>query len=153
MNEKQAARLLVTLSRTEPEYDALAAECGAAAEIRGPLPPDFPEQVLTLFRETHASAERVERYEENLSHLESYGAADILTPELIVAVMVLLSVHFHIKREKNGKWTFEAGFQPLNAQALKPVLSVLAAVMGELGEGLAELSEKLGGQTNAEQDT
>ena len=57
------------------------------------------------------------------------------------------------KREKNGKWTFEAGFQPLNAQALKPVLSVVAAVIGEFGEGLVELSEKLGGQTNAEQDT
>ena len=68
--------------------------------------------------------------------MQSFGAADILTPELIVAVMVLLSVHFHIKRDEKGKWTFEAGYTPLNTQALKPVLSVMAAVIGEFGEGL-----------------
>ena len=150
MNQKQAARLLMTLARTEPEYDALSAEYGAAAsDLRGQLPADFSEQALNLFRENPDTAARLERYEENLSHMQSFGAADILTPELIVAVMVLLSVHFHIKRDKKGKWTFEAGYKPLNAQALKPVLSVMAAVIGEFGEGLVELSEKLGGQDDA----
>ena len=150
MNDKQAARLLVTLARTEPDYDALSAEYGAAAsDLRGQLPPDFPEQALRLFRDNPDTAARLERYEENLSHMQSFGAADILTPELIVAALVLLSVHFHIKRDKKGKWTFEAGYTPLNAQALKPVLSVVAAVIGEFGEGLVELSEKLGGQDDA----
>lgn len=144
MKQSQAARVLVTLARTEPDYDALAAEYGAAAaDLRGPLPADFPEQALRLFRENPETAERVERYEENLSHMESYGAADILTPQLIVAVLVLLRVHFRIKRDKDGKWTFEAGFKPLDAQALKPVLSVAAAVIGKAGEGLSELSETL----------
>ena len=154
MNQKQAARLLVTLAHTEPDYDALSAEYGAAAsDLRGQLPPDFPEQALNLFRENPDTAARLERYEENLSHMQSFGAADILTPELIVAALVLLSVHFHIRRDKKGKWTFEAGYTPLNAQALKPVLSVVAAVIGEFGEGLVELSKKLPGQSDAGQDT
>ena len=150
MNEKQAARLLVTLARTEPGYDALSAEYGAAAsDLRGQLPPDFPEQALNLFRDDPATAARLERYEENLSHMQSFGAADILTPELIVAALVLLRVHCRVKRDKNGKWTFEAGFKPLKPDTLKVVLLMVAAVLGEFGKGLVELSEKLSGQSDA----
>ena len=103
---------------------------------------------MRLFRENPDTAARLERYEENLSHMQSFGAADILTPEIVLAALVLLSVHFHIKRDKKGKWTFEAGYTPLNAQALKPVLSVMAAVLGEFGEGLVALSEKFSPQSD-----
>ena len=159
--QAQAARILKTMARMEPKYDMLSAEYGVAENWRGQLPEDFPEQALKLLRENPDTAEQVDQYvslfnvlyPQYADSMESFGATDILTPELIVAVMVLLSVHFHIKRDKKGKWTFEAGFKPLNAQVLKPVVSVLAAVMGELGEGLVELSETLSGQTEIQQDT
>ena len=147
MNQTQAARILEAMARMEPEYDTLAAEyqnmlSGAV------LPVDFPEQALNLFRENPDTAAQIDRYEENLSHMQSYGAADWLSPQIVLSVMVLLSVHFHIRRDKNGKWTFEAGFQPLKAEGLKPVCSVLAAVIGKAGEGLTEIAETMGGQQN-----
>ena len=155
MNWSQEAQLLVMLARTEPDYDTLSAEYNAAAEDwREQVPADFAEQALNLLRADPDTAEQIDQYDslfsvlysQHTSSTDSFGAADILTPELIVAALVLLSVHFHIKRDKKGKWTFEAGYTPLNAQALKPVLSVVAAVIGEFGEGLVELSEKLDGQ-------
>ena len=155
MNHAQAAQILEVMARTGPDYDALSEEYGAAAEdLCGELPPDFPEQALNLLRTDPDMAEQIDMYDSLFSisssphtgYTDLFDAADILTPELIVAVMVLLSVHFHIRRDKKGKWTFEAGYTPLNAQALKPVLSVVAAVIGEFGEGLVELSEKLDGQ-------
>ena len=163
MNHAQAAQILEVMARTEPDYDALSEEYGAvlSEDWRERVSENFPEQALNLFRENPDTAEQIDLYDSLFSisssphtgSMDSFGAVDILTPELIVAVLVLLSVHFHIKRDKKGKWTFEAGYQPLNAQALKPVLSVVAAVIGEFGEGLVELSEKLGGQDDAGQDT
>ena len=54
---------------------------------------------------------------------------------------------------RNRKWSIQIGYAPLNAKALKPVLSVLAAVMGKFSERLAELSETLDGQTDSPKDT
>ena len=72
----------------------------------------------------------------------------------MTAVLVLLGVYGGVEY-KNGKWSFRAGYKPLNAKALKPLLPLLAAAVGKAGQGLVELSETLDGKdgqgsTNAE---
>ena len=138
-NQTQAARLLVKLVRTQPDYDALSAEYGATLpDALPPLPADFPQQTLDLLR----TDPEIDRYAENLSRMESYGPEDFLTPEVVLAALVLLSVRFKLKRDKNGKWTFEGSYAP-NGDALKPILSVLGAVLGKMGEGLTEASKAM----------
>ena len=89
--------------------------------------------------------------------------------------LVLFDAYFLSERMKNRKWTFtvgynllhsplhphkplyklgkpmykvEAGYKPLHSKLLKPVLSVLAAIIGKVGEGLAGLSETLSGKAD-----
>ena len=148
MMNQDAARLLNALAVSDPAYEALASEyreafpdlCGGAA-----IPEALPAEALALFRSDPDAAAKLDGYEAKLAQIKTFGGADLLTPQFLLSVLVLLSVYGGIEY-KDKKWKLRVGFKPLDAKVLKPVLSLLAAIFGKAGKGLEELSEAIGGE-------
>ena len=166
MNYTKAAKILETLARMEPDYDALSEEYGAAAEdLCGELPPDFPEQALNLLRTDPDMAEQIDMYDSLFSisasphtgYTDLFDVADILTPGLIVSVIVLLSVHFNFqfstKLDKNTKLTVEGGYTQLNPKVIQSLSSIFGGLISAAGKAEEDLSETPDEHTDTEQDT
>ena len=146
MTNQNAARVLDILAHQEPDYEERIEEYQTALNRDGvSLPENFPEQALSLLRADPDQAERIDRYAENLSHMQTYGVAEIAAAGTVAASLILLlKPQFTLAvNTKHVKGAFKVDTQRIDVKTLASVLKTLAAaVTGELGKTLTELSEK-----------
>ena len=149
MTQQDAKKVLWLLAQRSSDFERLAAEYLPLLMPDAELPDTLPGQVLDTLRSDPEMARAIDNVNlsVNLGELagkaENYSITDLATPELIIAILVLLSMSFKLKY-RNGSWSFDFGYKSPDIKALTQILQILAnAVTDKLGKGLAELSESL----------
>lgn len=143
--------ILWNLAKQCPDFERVAMEALPALDSGIKLPNEFSEMALDAIKSVPDAESVVQNLETAMRLKEqsvmtpSYGVTDLASPELIVAIIVLLGAYCKIEY-RNGKWSLQAGYKALNAKKWEPVFSVLAIILGKLGEGLTEASETLTSQ-------
>lgn len=156
MTQLDAKKALWLLAQQSSDFELLAAEYLPLLTHDVELPDTLPGQVVDTLLSDPEMARAIYNMDlsVNLSGLagttEKYGITDLATPELVIAVLVLLSMSFKLKYQ-DGSWSFDFGYKSPDIKALSQILQILAnAITGKLGKGLAELSESL---SDSEEET
>lgn len=158
MTQKDAKQILWKLAQQSPDFETLSGEYLPLLAPDAELPNTFPVQVVNALRSDPEMDHAIDRAElavntgEQAELTRFFGIMDLATPEIVIAVLVLLGAHFKLERSEDGKWSFRAGYNPLDAEMLKPILDTLATVLGKTGEGLSKLSKTLSGQEEEKTD-